>query len=165
MSVYKKLQEARIALQAVPLKKSGKNKFAGYEYFELGDFLPTIQEICLNKGLCGTIAYGKEIATLTIRDTDKPDYAIEFTCPMSTAALKGCHEVQNMGAVLNNSFLIPVFSFYGNAIILLGNHFNITLTPSFNKYSLYSWDLINYTRDNEVKSNSPGISFTIIYKI
>lgn len=72
---------------------------------------------------------------------------------------------QNMGAVLNNSFLIPVFSFYGNAIILLGNHFNITLTPSFNKYSLYSWDLINYTRDNEVKSNSPGISFTIIYKI
>ena len=100
MSVYKKLQEARIALQAVPLKKSGKNKFAGYEYFELGDFLPTIQEICLNKGLCGTIAYGKEIATLTIRDTEKPDYAIEFTCPMSTAALKGCHEVQNMGAVL-----------------------------------------------------------------
>lgn len=100
MSVYKKLQEARIALQAVHLKKSGKNKFAGYEYFELSDFLPTIQEICLNKGLCGTIAYGKEIATLSIRDTEKPDHVIEFTCPMSTAALKGCHEVQNMGAVL-----------------------------------------------------------------
>ena len=100
MNVYKKLQQARLKLQAAPLKKSGKNKFAGYDYFELGDFLPTIQEICLNKGLCGTIAYGKEIATLTIRDTDKPDYAIEFTCPMSTAALKGCHEVQNMGAVL-----------------------------------------------------------------
>ena len=38
MSVYKKLQEARIALQAVHLKKSGKNKFAGYEYFV---YLPT----------------------------------------------------------------------------------------------------------------------------
>jgi hypothetical protein len=100
MSVYKKLQEARIELQSKPLKKSGKNNFAGYQYFELSDFLPTIQQICLDKGLCGTISYGKEIATLTIRDTDKPDYVIEFTCPMSSAALKGCHEVQNMGAVL-----------------------------------------------------------------
>jgi len=100
MSVYRKLQEARIELQSKPLKKSGKNNFAGYQYFELGDFLPTIQQICLDKGLCGTISYGKEIATLTIRDTDKPDYVVEFTCPMSTAALKGCHEVQNMGAVL-----------------------------------------------------------------
>jgi hypothetical protein len=100
MSVYRKLQEARIELQSKPLKKSGKNNFAGYQYFELGDFLPTIQQICLDKGLCGTISYGKEIATLTIRDTDKPDYVVEFTCPMSSAALKGCHEVQNMGAVL-----------------------------------------------------------------
>ena len=41
MSVYRKLQEARIELQSKPLKKSGKNKFAGFEYFELGDFLPT----------------------------------------------------------------------------------------------------------------------------
>jgi hypothetical protein len=24
---------------------------------------------------------------------------IEFKCPMSSAALKGCHEVQNLGAV------------------------------------------------------------------
>jgi hypothetical protein len=100
MSVYKKLQEARIELQSKPLKKSGHNKFAGYDYFELGDFLPTIQKICLDKGLCGTISYGIEIATLTIRDTEKPDYVVEFTCPMSTAALKGCHAVQNMGAVM-----------------------------------------------------------------
>lgn len=100
MSVYKKLQEARIELQSQSLKKSGHNKFAGYDYFELGDFLPTIQKICLEKGLCGTISYGTEIATLTIRDTEKPDYTIEFSCPMSTAALKGCHAVQNMGAVM-----------------------------------------------------------------
>ena len=36
MGVHKKLMEARIALQAAPLKKSGHNKFAGYQYFELG---------------------------------------------------------------------------------------------------------------------------------
>jgi hypothetical protein len=99
MSVYKKLQEARIALQAIPLKKSGRNKFAGYEYFELGDFLPTIQEICLHRGLCGSVTFYTDLAILTITDVDKPEDKIEFKCPMSTAALKGCHEVQNLGAV------------------------------------------------------------------
>jgi hypothetical protein len=35
MTVFKKLQAARITLQNTELKKSGKNKFAGYQYFEL----------------------------------------------------------------------------------------------------------------------------------
>ena len=33
MSVYKKLVEARVALQGKTLSKSGHNKFAGYKYF------------------------------------------------------------------------------------------------------------------------------------
>jgi len=45
MTVYKKLQKARVLLNASSIKKSGKNKFAGYDYFELGDFLPTVNEI------------------------------------------------------------------------------------------------------------------------
>ena len=99
MSVYKKLQEARIDLQSRPLKKSGRNKFAGFEYFELGDFLPTIQNIFTEKGLCGTITFYTDIAILTIVDVDKPEDKIEFKSPMSTAELKGCHAIQNLGAV------------------------------------------------------------------
>ena len=99
MSVYRKLQEARIQLQATALKKSGKNKFAGFEYFELGDFLPTIQNIFIEKGLCGTITFYTDIAILTIVDIDKPEDKIEFKSPMSTAELKGCHAIQNLGAV------------------------------------------------------------------
>ena len=99
MSVYKKLQEARIDLQSRPLKKSGRNKFAGFEYFELGDFLPTIQTIFTEKGLCGTITFYTDIAILTIVDVDKTEDKIEFKSPMSTAELKGCHAIQNLGAV------------------------------------------------------------------
>ncbi len=40
MGVYKKLMQARLELQETNLTKSGHNKFAGYKYFELGDFLP-----------------------------------------------------------------------------------------------------------------------------
>ena len=55
MSVHKKLMQARIQLQGTKLSKSGKNKFAGYSYFELGDFLPTIQDIFNQIGLCGYV--------------------------------------------------------------------------------------------------------------
>ena len=40
MSAHEKLMDARIKLQGMELRKSGENKFAGYKYFELGDFLP-----------------------------------------------------------------------------------------------------------------------------
>jgi len=97
-SVYKKLQTARLMLQATPLTKSGRNKFAGYEYFELGDFIPAIQKICGEVGLCGMISYTADNAFLSLQDTDG-EGCIVFSSPMSSAALKGCHEVQNLGAV------------------------------------------------------------------
>ena len=85
-------------LQNTKLNKSGRNKFAGYDYFELGDFIPAIQAIFEDVGLCGVISYTNEVATLTIHNTEGND-KVEFTSPMSRAELKGCHEVQNLGAV------------------------------------------------------------------
>jgi len=98
MSVYKKLMAARISLQEAPLKKSGHNKFAGYSYFELGDFIPTINKIFNEVGLCGVVSYDTEIASLTITDTDDGTNIV-ITSPMAEANLKGCHPIQNLGAV------------------------------------------------------------------
>ena len=98
MGVHKKLMDARILLQQAPLKKSGHNKFAGYSYFELGDFLPTINQIFSKVGLCGVVSFDKELATLTITDTDD-NTEIKLTSPMADANLKGCHPIQNLGAV------------------------------------------------------------------
>ena len=98
MGVYKKLMQARLELQQTSLSKSGHNKFAGYKYFELGDFLPAIQKIFANLNICGIVSFGQELATLTITDLEDGSQT-QITSPMSTAALKGCHEVQNLGAV------------------------------------------------------------------
>ena len=98
MGVHKKLITARVQLQSESLKKSGHNKFAGYQYFELGDFIPTINEIFNNLGLCGVVSYDSEIASLTITDTDD-NSNIVITSPMADANLKGCHPIQNLGAV------------------------------------------------------------------
>lgn len=98
MTVYKKLQQAKKMLQAVDMKKSGHNKFAGYYYFELGDFLPHVVRIFDEVGLCSCVSFGKELAELRIIDTEDNSLAV-FSSPMAGAALKGCHEIQNLGAV------------------------------------------------------------------
>ena len=101
MNVYQKLAKARAMLKSEGLKQSGDNKFAGYTYFELGDFLPSITKIEMSVGILSCVTFGKEEATLTVYNTDEGKDAeqIVFTTPMSTANLKGCHEVQNLGAV------------------------------------------------------------------
>jgi hypothetical protein len=98
MKVYKKLVAVRSELQAMSLTKSGHNKFAGYKYFELGDFLPSIQMLFNKHGLCDVISFTEDLATMVVYDTDDGS-SVTFTSPMGSAQLKGCHEVQNIGAV------------------------------------------------------------------
>ena len=98
MSVYKKLSKARVMLQAIEMTKSGHNKFAGYKYFELGDFMPHINRIFDEIGLCGYVSFDKELASLTIIDTDGDTFLV-IRSPMAEAALKGTHPIQNLGAV------------------------------------------------------------------
>lgn len=98
MKVYSKLSKARVALQGRSLNKSGNNKFAGYKYFELADFLPTVQAIFNDVGLCDVISFTEDVATMTIYDVEDGS-SVVFTSPMGSANLKGCHMVQNIGAV------------------------------------------------------------------
>src|SRR4249919_926279 len=98
-SVHRKLSTARQKFHTLELKKSGKNTFAGYEYFELGDFLVPALKVFDEVGLGATISFDREIATMTIVDLDNVTDTITITSPMGSAALKGCHEVQNIGAV------------------------------------------------------------------
>lgn len=99
MNVYQKLNAARDQFHSQKLKKSGHNKFANYYYFELGDFIIPALQIFHEVGLTSVISFGKEQAVMEIVNIEKPEEKVVITSPMSTAALKGCHEVQNLGAV------------------------------------------------------------------
>lgn len=98
MSAHKKLAKARVMLQEQQLTKTGHNKFAGYKYFELGDFMPAINNIFHSLDLCGVVSYGSDLATLTITDT-QDGTQLQITSPMAEANLKGAHPIQNLGAV------------------------------------------------------------------
>jgi hypothetical protein len=97
MSVYKKLQQARLALQNTKLNKSGKNKFAGYEYFELSDFLPQVTNIFNEIGLCGVVSFTPETAYLTVHDTDGDGF-VTFTSPLVMAENAKGQAIQSLGS-------------------------------------------------------------------
>lgn len=99
MNIYQKLNRARNQFHATELKKTGYNSFAKYYYFELGDFLIPALAIFAEHDLCAVVSFDKETASMRIIDIDVPESTIVLTSPMGSAALKGCHEVQNIGAV------------------------------------------------------------------
>lgn len=99
MNIYEKLQEMRVELQNMELKKSGQNKFAGYTYYQLSDVLPYINQLMQKHKVASVVTFDSDNAILTLINTEKPEEIIKFTSPMATASLKGAHEIQNLGAV------------------------------------------------------------------
>jgi hypothetical protein len=103
LNVYQKLQKARVELQSLNLKKSGENTFAKFKYYELPDFLPSINSIFNELGLfsnfslIGDIDNG--IARLIIVNTDNPEQTVSFESPIADAQVKGTTPVQSLGAV------------------------------------------------------------------
>lgn len=98
MNVYKQLNAAREEFHTLKLKKSGHNSFAKYYYFELGDFLIPALEVFKKHGLCAYISFGTDVATMTIVSVEDGSNIV-LTSPMAPAELKGCHPIQNLGAV------------------------------------------------------------------
>ena len=96
IKAYQILNEARVAFRESGAKMSGKNDYAGYSYYELSDILPVVNRFAVDLKFTCIVKFTPELATLTFC-TEFGN--IEFTSPMSTASLKGCHEVQNLGAV------------------------------------------------------------------
>lgn len=99
-TVYTKLAKARKAFKNANVKKSGENKFQGYKYFELSDILNAVTDINESLGLATVETVTAEKATLTVVNATKPEETIVFEVPMSTAELKGCHPVQQLGAAI-----------------------------------------------------------------
>lgn len=99
LNIYQKLARARAELKKRGLSQSGENTYSNYTYFELKDFLPAISEIEASLDMLSVVRFYTEKATLTCYNCEKPEEFIAFEMPMSTAELKGCHAVQNLGAV------------------------------------------------------------------
>jgi hypothetical protein len=94
--IYEKLQKCRVELQNLKLKKSGKNNYAGFEYFELKDFLPIVNELFAKNKMFSNFSMTSEIAELEIIDCEDKT-SVKFTSPIAELELKGCNKIQALG--------------------------------------------------------------------
>lgn len=99
MNIYEKINAVKTELLKANLKKSWKNKFAWYEYFELSDFLPFIVWKCNEYKLFSQVSFTNEVATLKIVNCEKSDEVVEITSPMKELELKGCNQIQALWGV------------------------------------------------------------------
>ena len=108
MNIYQKLQKARVELQELDLKKSGKNTYSNFTYYELGDFLPAINKLCNKHGLFTkfNIVTNKRVekAVLSVLDAEKPVDKLDFisnTAEVEIGRKKdgrgGAQPIQNLG--------------------------------------------------------------------
>lgn len=98
LNLFQKIQKARVELQNRDIKKTGFNKFSNYSYFELGDFLPHINDICNKVGLYTEVKYENEEAFLHVIDCDDPNISRWWRTPVKVPALKGCSDMQAIGS-------------------------------------------------------------------
>lgn len=85
--------------QKANVKKSGRNTFSKYNYFELDDIVPPKTEIFNELALCDIISFSDTEATLTLVNIEKPEETLEFKSPMRDLELKGANAVQLLGGV------------------------------------------------------------------
>ena len=97
-NLYQKMAIVRNELQEANIKKSGKNKFTGNVYYELGDFIPTINKLNSKYGLFTRFLLKDKIAVLLITNVDNSEDKTSFEIPVKDSGVKGATEIQNLGA-------------------------------------------------------------------
>lgn len=98
MTIYEKINILRKRIKDADLKKTGENKFAGFTYYELADFLPQTIDLENELGLISMFTLrDNENADLVVCDTTS-DAQVVFTVRVREANMKGALEIQKAGA-------------------------------------------------------------------
>lgn len=99
----KSIIKIRVELQNAKLKKSGRNKFAGFEYFELADFLPKLNELMLEEEMNDRFYVQDGYAVLElIKGEEIQTYTIpfnQFDVPVNKQGQPSMQEIQYLGAL------------------------------------------------------------------
>lgn len=110
-NIYKKIQDMRVELQSMKLKKSGKNTYSNFTYYELKDFLPIINELGKKHGVYSKFNIyrnnGDEKAVLLLRDIDSPDSVDVFESPTAEAFI-GQKRNKQTGEIIKGSGADPI---------------------------------------------------------
>ena len=103
MKLNESIIKIRVELQNSKINNSGKNKFQGFTYYELSDFLPKLNELMLENGVNDIISIEDNHATLTlVKGEERETYAIPFNVydtPLNKQGGKSMQDIQYLGAL------------------------------------------------------------------
>lgn len=102
-SLNQAIIQIRVDLQNSNIKKSGKNRHAGFSYFELGDFLPKLNELMRSYGVNDIVSINNDLASITLtKGEESQTYSIPFIMfdtPLSKSGNKMMQDIQYLGAL------------------------------------------------------------------
>jgi len=98
-NIYTLLAEASHELQVSDIKKSGANKYAGFNYFKLEDFLPTLKKILAKKGIAHYFNFEESYAELVLSTNQQDTLKIKTVIPKQYHHAQIKDEMQRIGAL------------------------------------------------------------------
>ncbi len=125
--------DIRVKLQNSNLKKSGKNEYAGFKYFELADFLPKLNELMQQEEINDifTIETSEsgisEAKLILVKGEEKQEYKmpfIKFETPINLKQDKTTGEVREVKSMQDIQYLGALNTYYKRYLYI--NAFGIT---------------------------------------
>ena len=130
-NIYKKLSVVQRNLLKRDIPKSGKNKFGGFEYYELSDLLPALIDECSKEGLAFLFSFTEEKALIHVYDVDNENSEItncvivpelkELNSKMNIVQSYGSYITYLKRYLLLNTFLIGESSYIDSDASEIGN--------------------------------------------
>lgn len=100
MNIYEKVLEARKCFLNASVKKSGRNNFQNFNYFELEDIVPTALKICSELKILPIFSMDIEMAHLKVIDMEKPEDTIHFGSPIPSISETNSNKaIQDIGKI------------------------------------------------------------------
>lgn len=131
-TLNKSIMAIRVALQKANLKKTGKNTFSNFDYYQLEDFLPKLNELMLQEEVNDIFTIEddeyREYAKLTlIKGEEKQEYKIPFTLfetPLNWKFNKTINDVEQVKSMQDIQYLGALNTYYKRYLYI--NAFGIT---------------------------------------
>lgn len=128
MNLNESIMKIRVELQNAGLKKSGKNKFAGFDYFELSDFLPKLNELMLEEKMNDRFYIKENLATLELQKGEEINiYTMPFVLfetPKNRKEDRDTGEIYEVKSMQDIQYLGALNTYYKRYLYL--NAFGIT---------------------------------------
>lgn len=99
LNLYDKINKIKLEFNAAGIKKSGRNKHSGFDYYELSDIQPVLTQLCDKYKVYQAITFTNEYAQLVLADIENPDSQLAFTSPMRDISIPGANAIQALGGI------------------------------------------------------------------